>query len=504
MTFSSTVRAGNGRTIWNVRPIPRRHASSGVSRSIGSPANRIEPASGASAPAIMLNSVVLPAPLGPITAKISPWRTSNSRSWTARSPLKLFDSPATSSSATMSRLIFGHQAQGSQQRRPHAFGPERHHHEKAKPIEDLGGAGHIQAEPGERLAQAFGQPGEQDGTDQRPEQRTDPADDGREDELDRARDVKHLLGKQVVVVKGDKDAGERRHASGDNGRIHLVAEGIDAERARGVFVLADRQPVIADAAVEQRATDEQRGGQHAEDHVIEHGGVAAQVPKIIARIIGDRQEQSARRSDPIEMIETDAGEFGARNGENGEIDPRHPKAEGEICNRRPARYRDGGRGNKADPRTDAEMHVERRRRVGAQSDEQRVAERKLPGQAEHDVPRLSDIGEVEDEDHHGEKVVAGEQREGGEQHSEDDESDAAATRQASNKPPDHVSDLPIKPCGRNSSTSTRMAKTNMLLADGVKSSPASASVSPIRTPPSNAPAIEPSPPVMTTMKASSV
>ena len=62
----------------------------------------------------------------------------------------------------------------------------------------------------------------------------------------------------------------------------------------------------------------------------------------------------------------------------------------------------------------------------------------------------------------------------------------------------------MMPCGRNSSTSTRMAKANMLFADGVNSSPAIASVSPISTPPSSAPGIEPSPPVMTMTKASSV
>ena len=39
------------------------------------PANLIEPASGAIAPAIMLNSVVLPAPFGPMTAKIAPCGT---------------------------------------------------------------------------------------------------------------------------------------------------------------------------------------------------------------------------------------------------------------------------------------------------------------------------------------------------------------------------------------------------------------------------------------------
>ena len=48
------------------------------------------------------------------------------------------------------------------------------------------------------------------------------------------------------------------------------------------------------------------------------------------------------------------------------------------------------------------------------------------------------------------------------------------------------------------------AKANMLLADGVNSSPPSASVTPISTPPSSAPGMEPRPPVMTITKASSV
>ena len=37
-----------------------------------SPAKVMAPSSGANTPAIMLNSVVLPAPFGPITAKIAP------------------------------------------------------------------------------------------------------------------------------------------------------------------------------------------------------------------------------------------------------------------------------------------------------------------------------------------------------------------------------------------------------------------------------------------------
>ena len=51
---------------------------------------------------------------------------------------------------------------------------------------------------------------------------------------------------------------------------------------------------------------------------------------------------------------------------------------------------------------------------------------------------------------------------------------------------------------------TRMAKENMVVADGLNMRPAMASVSPIRMPPISAPGIDPRPPVMTMTKASSV
>src|SRR5690606_3019378 len=80
----------------------------------------------------------------------------------------------------------------------------------------------------------------------------------------------------------------------------------------------------------------------------------------------------------------------------------------------------------------------------------------------------------------------------------------SAQRQFLGQPAHHAAFLPMMPCGRNSSTSTNMPKANMLLADGVKNKPASASVMPIRIPPSKAPGIEPSPPVITMTKARSV
>src|SRR5262249_20560178 len=145
-----------------------------------------------------------------------------------------------------------------------------------------------------------------------------------------------------------------------------------------------------------------------------------------------------------------------------------------------------------------------RRGVGAEPDVKRVAERKLPGEAHQHVPGDAGVGEIEDDDQHRQQVVVGEQGRCNQADQHEAEQRERMAGDAAEKERPHPAFLPMRPCGRNSSTSTRMAKANMLLADGVKNSPAIASVSPISTPPSSAPGMEPSPPVMTMTKASSV
>src|SRR5712691_106091 len=503
-TFSSTVSAGNGRTIWKVRPMPRRHASSGVTPSMRAPAKRIVPSSGGNAPAIILNSVVLPAPFGPITAKIAPSGTVKLTSWTARTPLKRFDRPCTSRSTPMSRLAAGRQAQGPRQRRPHAVRDHDHHDEKTDAVEHLLGAGRIEAESGHDLAQAFGEAGEQERAEDRAEQCADAADDRREDQLDRTRDVKDLLGEQIVVIEGEEDARDRGHGGGYDDREHLVAERVDAERARRLLVLADREPAIADAAAQQNVAEQEGRHGQRQHHVIEHGRVAAQVPQVVAGVIRHREKEAGGTADPIEMIEADPGKFGERDGEDREIDagdPEPERQEGDEC------AACGGESNcarKPDPGGDPEMHVKRRARIAAETDEYRMAERELAGKAEHDVPGLAGIGEIEDEDEDGEQVVVGDEGRSEQQREHDGEQGKTAPRNAVEQRGDHDGFFPRMPCGRNRRTRTRIANANMLLADGVKNNPASASVRPISTPPSSAPGIDPSPPVMTMTKASRV
>ncbi len=78
--------------------MPRRALWNVGSRSMRSPSNQIWPELGAVTPAIMLNSVLLPAPFGPITALISPALTLKLKSATAVTPSKWRDSPSTCSS----------------------------------------------------------------------------------------------------------------------------------------------------------------------------------------------------------------------------------------------------------------------------------------------------------------------------------------------------------------------------------------------------------------------
>src|SRR5258707_952890 len=71
ITFSSTVMRPKLRTTCQVRAMPSRHTRSGLAREMSVPSSTIRPSSGWSEPLMQLNSVVLPAPLGPMSPTIS-------------------------------------------------------------------------------------------------------------------------------------------------------------------------------------------------------------------------------------------------------------------------------------------------------------------------------------------------------------------------------------------------------------------------------------------------
>ncbi len=86
MAFSATLMSPNRRMFWNVRAMPARARRLGANAVMSWPPSRMRPALGRVRPDTRLNSVVLPAPFGPISACTPPCAISRSTASTATSP----------------------------------------------------------------------------------------------------------------------------------------------------------------------------------------------------------------------------------------------------------------------------------------------------------------------------------------------------------------------------------------------------------------------------------
>src|SRR5438477_48293 len=99
-TLSRALNSGKMLVIWNERAIPRSERAGAASRVTSSPAKRMRPASALSSPESCAMSVVLPAPLGPMSASVSLSATSRSTPSVATSPPNRLQSPRTASSGS--------------------------------------------------------------------------------------------------------------------------------------------------------------------------------------------------------------------------------------------------------------------------------------------------------------------------------------------------------------------------------------------------------------------
>ena len=77
---------GKPRAIWKVRTSPTPVMRSGRQPVMSRPSNRTLPASGGTSPEMQLNSVVLPAPFGPIRPVMRPASTDRSTPRSACTP----------------------------------------------------------------------------------------------------------------------------------------------------------------------------------------------------------------------------------------------------------------------------------------------------------------------------------------------------------------------------------------------------------------------------------
>src|SRR6267378_6606366 len=99
---SCTVNEGKILATWKARPMPWRTMSGGELPARSTPLSRMRPESGFSAPVIRLKNVLLPAPLGPITAVSDPSAKSSVMSSAALTPPNDLESCCTSSMANCS------------------------------------------------------------------------------------------------------------------------------------------------------------------------------------------------------------------------------------------------------------------------------------------------------------------------------------------------------------------------------------------------------------------
>src|SRR5256884_2747673 len=309
--FSRTVMDGKGRTIWNVRPIPRRAIRYGFIPVIDASSQRMSPASGRVSPLMQLRSVVLPAPLGPMipntwpgsTVKVTPARalTPPNRLLTSRTASRLMPAPTLTLPRERGREIargscagFAQRLTEIPEREPalpaeevdHASRNEDHADRKQHPQPNLGG--HRRgAAPGQRLDDEL----QGDGAGHRPQDGAGSANHGHQDHL-------HVVGNREDVLLVDEAVPLREDAAGqasqgrrDAESRNLIKGGVDADDSGRLFVLPDRQQSVAEAGAQDKPGAEHGDGRRSQHHV-EKEQVGA----------NNRKEKPGRRSERPQVV----------------------------------------------------------------------------------------------------------------------------------------------------------------------------------------------------------
>src|SRR5277367_4346311 len=113
--------------------MPRMAQISGGRPEMRAPSSRISPASGTTAPAMLLNRLVLPAPFGPIRPRISPSCTSKLISTLAATPPNDLLTRSTSSSGGIVRS--SRRAHPNTQQTDQTLWPRQRHQYDQRPID---------------------------------------------------------------------------------------------------------------------------------------------------------------------------------------------------------------------------------------------------------------------------------------------------------------------------------------------------------------------------------
>src|SRR5215510_13208213 len=275
-TLSSAESSGKSVTCWKVRAMPWR-ARSWLEKSVTSrPPSSTWPRVGGNAPATMLNSVLLPAPLGPTRPTSSPSPTVKVTWSSAVSPPNCLVMPCTSRTAVIrypSSLDGGDRRLGEAQpaRRPrlaHArqldqpAGQRQDHHQQHQRVDQA-----LVVAGGEEL---LAQRGEQHRAGQRPPEAPQPANHVEDHEVGGEEEREHERAHEAQVVAMDRSHEAAEEARGHEGQ-RLVAGGGDAHALGESFGVtgAERQEGEAEARGGQAVEEQQRHHRGSEHDVVE-------------------------------------------------------------------------------------------------------------------------------------------------------------------------------------------------------------------------------------------
>src|SRR5436190_722489 len=229
------------------------------------PSKRISPRSEGKLPEIWLMSVVLPAPLGPISAWTSPLLTSSDTSSVATTPTKRFDTRLSSSTAPP------RQQPGDAVRREQH---DRQHHQAAAQVGVLRVVGRNGGEPGERVVGDHMLEAEEH---ERPDGPAPELADAAQDHHDHQRaglhPVQHVRV-DVLAVAREERPGEPGDRAGDDEAGELVAVYRQADCLGPRLVFADRDHYPAEARLHEPVEPVKRKGEKEKHHVVKHHLVA--------------------------------------------------------------------------------------------------------------------------------------------------------------------------------------------------------------------------------------
>ena len=251
--LSSTLKLLNSRVIWNERTSPRRARWCATSFVMSAPSKTMRPRSHASWPPSSDTSVVLPAPLGPISACTSPACTCRSTPAVATTPPNCLRRPCTSSSTFIAP------PQALQQARQPA--PREQHHGQQHPAGPELPVLRVRRD-------AFLQQQQHRGAEHAAPQRRHAAEDDHHHQRARLRPVQHVGADVALLVDAERAGEAAEHAGGDEDD-QLAAVGREAERLGALVVVAHRDDGTAEPRAGEAVQPPQGRAQHRQRHVVE-------------------------------------------------------------------------------------------------------------------------------------------------------------------------------------------------------------------------------------------